>query len=385
MNAEAQHVFQRKLLKGIAICLTQTDHRYIDNSLEYYTSLSAEAMRRDKEWFAAVSLPEASAFLRANAQAVALQVMTKGELYSLLADAHSRNLLVQVALFALLGHRFVKFPYHAPTAVSRRTELGKLHAVAESDAIMRDAVANDDFGVGYRLRLFSTSMAEERVTLYSTAEFLYQLEAFPPYRYAKGDVRIDVLPGDHVLDCGACYGDTALLFAAKAGERGRVLSFEPHPDIGRLFLHNMKRNPHLAGRMSMMPAATGNTRDGELVLNLCGPGSYLGDGVAVLRKARVPMTCLDDEMVRRQWPRVDFIKMDVEGAELATLQGAERILRGCRPKLAVCLYHKPEDFLLIPRFLHGLDLGYRFYLEHHFVNNWETVLYALPGEAAETA
>ena len=216
--------------------------------------------------------------------------MTKGELYSLLADAHSRNLLVQVALFALLGHRFVKFPYHAPTAVSRRTELGKLHAVAESDAIMRDAVANDDFGVGYRLRLFSTSMAEERVTLYSTAEFLYQLEAFPPYRYAKGDVRIDVLPGDHVLDCGACYGDTALLFAAKAGERGRVLSFEPHPDIGRLFLHNMKRNPHLAGRMSMMPAATGNTRDGELVLNLCGPGSYLGDGVAVLRKARVPMT-----------------------------------------------------------------------------------------------
>lgn len=39
-----------------------------------------------------------------------------------------------------------------------------------------------------------------------------------------------------------------------------------------------------------------------------------------------------------------------------------------------------EDFFLIPRFLYELDLGYRFYLEHHFVNKWETVLYALPGD-----
>ena len=37
-----------------------------------------------------------------------------------------------------------------------------------------------------------------------------------------------------------------------------------------------------------------------------------------------------------------------------------------------------EDFFRIPRFLVECDLGYRFYLEHHFMNGWETVLYALP-------
>ena len=47
-------------------------------------------------------------------------------------------------------------------------------------------------------------------------------------------------------------------------------------------------------------------------------------------------------------------------------------------RLAVCLYHSPEDFFRIPRFLVECDLGYRFYLEHHFMNGWETVLYAVP-------
>lgn len=380
-SAKVQHSFRRNLLKGIEVCLTQPNHHYVDNSLEYYGSQSVEAMRRDKEWFAHnTPLPDVVTFQCVNAQAIALQVMTKGDLYCLLADTPSKNLLVQVALFELLGHRFVKFPYYTPDAFSRRIALKKMHSVPEIDITMRNDVERDIFGVGYQLILLSTSMAQESVTLYSTAEFLYQLEAFPPYYYAKGKVCIDINPGDYVLDCGACYGDTALLFAAKAGEQGRVLSFEPHPGIGRLFLHNMKRNPHLSRRMAMLPVATGNAFGGELVLNLCGPGSYLGERGSLSHNTRVPVTRLDDEVSRRKWPRVDFIKMDVEGAELATLQGAEHILRSYRPKLAVCLYHKMEDFFLIPRFLYELDLGYRFYLEHHFVNKWETVLYALPGD-----
>lgn len=41
-----------------------------------------------------------------------------------------------------------------------------------------------------------------------------------------------------------------------------------------------------------------------------------------------------------------------------------------------------ENFLLILRFLRDLDFGYRFYFEHRFVNNWGTLLYALPREMA---
>ena len=74
--------------------------------------------------------------------------------------------------------------------------------------------------------------------------------------------------------------------------------------------------------------------------------------------------------------KVNFIKMDIEGAELAALHGAEITLRQFRPKLAICVYHQLEDFWTIPQFLDGLDLGYRFYLRHFTAYGEETVLFA---------
>jgi hypothetical protein len=52
-------------------------------------------------------------------------------------------------------------------------------------------------------------------------------------------------------------------------------------------------------------------------------------------------------------------------------------LKRFKPKLAIALYHKPEDFWTIPDFLQSLDLGYRFYLGHYTIFEYETVLYAI--------
>ena len=76
-------------------------------------------------------------------------------------------------------------------------------------------------------------------------------------------------------------------------------------------------------------------------------------------------------------PRVDFIKMDVEGAELMALRGGEAALRRHRPRLAISRYHRPEDFFSIPIWLDSLGLGYRFYLDHYTIHHEETVLYAV--------
>lgn len=372
------NAFQKRLEEGIERHLSSRQCRYVDNSYAYYAHPCEENTREDKEWFARYPHIEPTAFMAAHAQEIARQVLTKGTLYTLLADRHSRDTLLLVALYALLGHRFVRFPYYAPDTLARRQALHDRCLVEEEDPAMREALARDAFGVGSRLHRYRTRMAGEEVSFYGSSEFLYQLEAFPPYRYAAGPVRVAVQPGDHVIDCGACYGDTALLFAASAGEDGRVLSFEPHPDIGRLFQRNRDLNPRLARRMTLLPAATGETAGGTAAFSLCGPGSHLDHSNPRLQRADIPVTSIDAETERLGWPRVDFIKMDVEGAELATLKGAERTLRRFRPRLAVCLYHSPEDFFRIPRFLVECDLGYRFYLEHHFMNGWETVLYALP-------
>jgi hypothetical protein len=76
-------------------------------------------------------------------------------------------------------------------------------------------------------------------------------------------------------------------------------------------------------------------------------------------------------------PRVDFIKMDIEGSELAALKGASGALREWKPRLAISLYHRVEDFHAIPLWLDSLGLGYRFFLDHYSIHHEETVLYAI--------
>lgn len=71
-----------------------------------------------------------------------------------------------------------------------------------------------------------------------------------------------------------------------------------------------------------------------------------------------------------------FIKMDVEGAELPALRGAEKTLRKHRPRLAICVYHREEDILDIPLYLQGIVPEYAFYLRHHSYSIFDTVLYA---------
>lgn len=72
-----------------------------------------------------------------------------------------------------------------------------------------------------------------------------------------------------------------------------------------------------------------------------------------------------------------FIKMDIEGAELKALQGARETILRYKPRLAVCIYHKPEDLIELPAYIHELVPEYKFYLRHYSTYSQETVLYAI--------
>jgi hypothetical protein len=60
------------------------------------------------------------------------------------------------------------------------------------------------------------------------------------------------------------------------------------------------------------------------------------------------------------------------------LRGAEQTIRVFRPKLAIAVWNKWEDFITIPRYLESLGVGYEFYLGHVTIRWGETILFARP-------
>jgi FkbM family methyltransferase len=75
--------------------------------------------------------------------------------------------------------------------------------------------------------------------------------------------------------------------------------------------------------------------------------------------------------------KVTFLKMDIEGSEPQALSGAEEIIKKQKPKLAVCVYHKPEHLWEVPLYIKKIVPEYRIFFRHHTPLEYETVCYAV--------
>jgi FkbM family methyltransferase len=187
---------------------------------------------------------------------------------------------------------------------------------------------------------------------------------------------VEARPGDVVIDGGGYYGDSALYFSHLAGPEGRVLTFEFEPGSLELLEHNLGLNPELASRIEVIRAALWDRAGERVSFRTQGPGTVIVAGGA----GSTSTESIDALVERDAIGRVDFIKLDVEGCELGALRGAESTLRRFRPRLAVAAYHKPDDLVTIPEYLHSLGLGYRFRLGHFTIHLEETVLFAAAAE-----
>jgi FkbM family methyltransferase len=145
------------------------------------------------------------------------------------------------------------------------------------------------------------------------------------------------------------------------------------PSNIEIIKRNLELNPSLADKIAIVPKALSSHFGDLLTFKDTGPGSRSssdGSGVQVETQA------IDDFVRQKSLAKVDFIKMDIEGAEPAALIGAEQTIREHRPQLAISVYHDPAHLSSIPNWIAGLDLAYRFWLDHFTVHLEETVLFA---------
>ena len=290
--------------------------------------------------------------------------------YTHLEDPRSKSLLMEILLYRLLGHLHTKLPtnnegywraFEAMTRIPRTTSALSCNGLFGPLWHFEDVPFD-----GYPLSL-------DCLDLDILSTFLLK-----QYHFDDGSVRIQPGEGDYVIDGGACFGDTALTFATRVGASGRVFLFEllrTHIDVIR---HNVAQNPSLAPRLTLFQCGLSDASNQVAEGGIATSGDY-APGFSIDRDApqSVALRSIDDLVGQGAIPRVDYIKMDIEGCELRTLQGARRTLQTYKPRLAISIYHSPSDFITIPAFLKGLGLGYRLYLDHHTIHSEETVLYAI--------
>ncbi len=288
--------------------------------------------------------------------------------FCLLGDSHSRDVLIKVLEYRVLGPRHVKVPLNTAEFWNSYMTINERFARR-----LRTRSAWDD---RWYFNQYEVPVNEEVLRLDAHPLNILNTFVLDQYAYARNNEAIGVTNGDVVIDGGGCYGDTALYFAALAGPTGAVVSFEFMEDNLRIFRDNLSLNAALSKRISVIPKALWNRSGQTLTFDSNGPGTRISSGPAAAVARKVESVSIDDVAKTAPLPRIDFIKLDIEGSELSALHGAVETITRFKPNLAVSLYHNLDDFLTIPQWIQSLGLGYRFYLDHFTIHREETVLFA---------
>jgi len=148
-------------------------------------------------------------------------------------------------------------------------------------------------------------------------------------------VRHLAAPGMGLVDVGAFCGYYTLLFSYLTGHAGTVYAFEPHPETFQYLTHNISHN-HRANIVAVNMAVGQESGHDYLALHRWPDHHWVvsrsGPGLTI----QVRTVTLDDFFEARGWPRVDLVKVDVEGAELSVLRGMREVCRR-NPQLRVIM------------------------------------------------
>jgi FkbM family methyltransferase len=287
--------------------------------------------------------------------------------YQLLQDEYSKNVLLELYLQRVIGHDLVKIFRNSPKYWQERSLARSL----QTNRLPAKKIKNMNFelphfdlkDIGYDLNLFFAAIGIDMTFLKTQ------------YEYSGVKPAIAAKTGDIVIDAGSCYGDTSLYFATKVGPTGKVIGFEFIPDNLDILRQNLELNPKYSSNIEIIERPVWESSEKILYMLNNGPGSQVSERPLFHGAPEVRTISIDDAVRDRNLPRVDFIKMDIEGAELSALKGAAGTLNRFKPTLAICVYHKANDWVEIPLFINSLNLGYKMWLDHFTIYPEETVLF----------
>lgn len=177
---------------------------------------------------------------------------------------------------------------------------------------------------------------------------------------------LNLMPtNESFVDVGCFDGQTTADFIARCPEFNAVYIFEPDPcnfsAVQKRFNDRLRVHCYRVGladsrrteRFSSSGSTSGASVDGEVEIQVDTLDSFGIDCVS-------------------------FLKMDIEGAELAAIAGARETIIRCHPRLAISVYHQPSDLWRVPQEVLAIRDDYELFLRHYTEGVTETVMFFLP-------
>jgi FkbM family methyltransferase len=206
---------------------------------------------------------------------------------------------------------------------------------------------------------------EHIVTLEKFAPKECNYAEFEPFKHAYNE--------EIFVDGGCLNFNSSMEFLQNCLNAKKIYAFEPNPDTN--VLDRIRRNIMLSGfkNVILINAAlwSENTRlSFNTFDNTPGLSSVRNGGKNLVNAVALDSVVEPDE-------NISFIKLDVEGAENEALKGMNGTIRRCRPKLAICIYHKAYDYVDIPEYILSLVPEYKIYMRHYTDTYFESIMFAM--------
>ena len=283
--------------------------------------------------------------------------------FNLLSDDFSRQLFCEILLLKFYGEDRISLSSFTKEFVDSYEKC--------SSQILNE---QESLNV-YKWILKKINVTNSNVSLFSAPTILNTIETGRCYRYKNDEKTISVLPGDIVIDAGVGWGDTCAYLASLSDPEkgGHLYAFDILPDAFDALDKQININPHL-NNITQVQKALYNCDGKDFYSTDPSPGARLVDYETPYKTTSIT---IDTFQLSENLHKVDFIKMDIEGAEREAIEGAKKTILQFKPKLAISVYHLWDDLLVIPNQINAIRDDYEFYLDCTTGFGGETILYCV--------
>lgn len=225
------------------------------------------------------------------------------------------------------------------------------------------------------------SRVDFMTALFGAPERIWESWCHNLYNHLEYMDYVTISPGDTIVNCGVLGGMELPLFLAALDGRGRIVNIDPfgYDCLVETVRQTLEFNPGL----DIEIRAAAHSEQGSVRLPIRGGmavGGMAGRTLPGCEHRDYPARTVDAIVSELGLDRVDYLKMDIEGAEIEALKGSALTIGKFRPQLAISIYHEPSHFWRIPVMLDGVCPDYRFFVKHYHYHPAETILYAIPNE-----